>query len=117
MARQLYTTSTVLELLEDDELLPVEDMYEGSDEEFDMDEENDDELENEMEQPEETYDTSFEQGLEGELDHDEGDGIASTTANSDDVVTVTKVDKKGKKLAKSSIICSYCLLTLSTGKR
>ena len=46
MARQLYTTSTVLEMLEDDELLPVEDMnegdedmYEGSDEEFDVDEE------------------------------------------------------------------------------
>ena len=63
-----------------------------------------------MEEPEETNDTSFEQGLEaeGELDQDEGDGIASTTAaNSDDVVTVTKVKKNGKKLAESSIICIF----------
>ena len=114
MARQLYTTSTVLEMLEDDELIPVEemyegdeDMYEGSDEEFDLD--VDEEYDNEMEEPEEMNDTSFEQGLEAEveLDQDEGDGIALTTANSDDVVTVTKVKKNGKKLAKSSIVCIF----------
>ena len=70
MARQLYTTSDVLELLEEDELQPLEEMCEGSDEEFSMDEQDDNE--------EEMDEQLNENGLEREIvddvhDHEEED--------------------------------------------
>ena len=62
MARQMYTTSDVLELLEEDELQPMEEMCEVSDEEFSIDEQDDNE--------EEMDEQLNENGLEREVDDD-----------------------------------------------